>query len=111
MIANSANNPSHAIYIRIHEYPREGTYAFGNFLRDNYVDGPNYPQSSLIISGKGSETQWYYSKSNSGSITFNKVDNNLKIYSGTFKATLYNRFDENKTIEITKGRFDIDLNK
>ncbi len=52
----------------------------------------------------------YRSFNNSGSVIFSKIDIINGIYSGTFSVKLKNKDDENDIIEITNGRFDIDLN-
>ena len=109
-IANIGNPEVYSMNIRIHTSPQESEkYAFQKYSTDNYADGPNYPQASLMISGKNIETEWYYSDQNSGSVIFSKIDSSRLIYSGTFEATLYNRYDPSKTMRITQGRFDINL--
>jgi hypothetical protein len=52
----------------------------------------------------------YSSFNNSGNVTFSKIDIKKGIYSGTFSVKLKNKDDENDIIEITEGRFDINLN-
>jgi hypothetical protein len=52
----------------------------------------------------------YRSFSESGNVTFSKIDITNGIYSGTFSVKLKNKDDENDIIEITDGRFDINLN-
>ena len=107
-ISNTASKKTHTARVRIHEFPSEfEKYVFGEHNGEYGGDGPNYPQMEVIISGKDIETEWYSSKPNNGSIVFTKVDTTSKIYSGTFEATLYHRFDGNKTMQITQGRFDI----
>jgi hypothetical protein len=111
-ISNVGDPVVYSMNIRIHQPPEQlKKYVFQSFSIDNYADGPNYPQASLTISGKNIETQWYYSAQNSGSIIFTRIDATQRIFSGIFSATLYNRFDRSKTMQITKGRFDIDLKK
>ena len=109
-ITNHKDKKVYSARIRIHEYPYEPKeYYFGKHNGEYGADGPNYPQMEVIISGDGIETEWYSSNSDSGSITFTRVDNVSRIYSGTFKATLYGRFDSNKIMQISQGRFDIKL--
>ena len=106
-IANYGGNPVYLAIIRVHEYPyTPKTYDFGEKKGDFYADGPNYPQM-VVITKEGGETQWYYSAPNSGHITFTRADTTQRIYSGVFEATLYNRFDDTKTMTISKGRFDL----
>ena len=52
----------------------------------------------------------YRSFENSGELNFSKIDITNGIYSGTFYTKLKNKDDENDIIEITDGRFDINLN-
>ena len=52
----------------------------------------------------------YLSYENSGSIEFSRLDITNGIYSGTFNVKLKNKNDANDIIEITNGRFDINLN-
>jgi hypothetical protein len=52
----------------------------------------------------------YLSYENSGFLEFSKLEINNGIYSGTFSVKLKNKDDENDIIEITNGRFDINLN-
>jgi hypothetical protein len=52
----------------------------------------------------------YLSYENSGLLEFSRIDINKGIYSGIFTVTLKNKNNENDIIEITNGRFDIDLN-
>ena len=51
----------------------------------------------------------YLSVQNSGSITFTKIDHNSGLLVGVFNLTVVNEDDPNDVIEITDGRFDIDL--
>jgi len=52
----------------------------------------------------------YLSFENSGELNFSKIDINKGIYSGSFYTKLKNKDNENDIIEITNGRFDINLN-
>lgn len=51
--------------------------------------------------------KYYCSTDNSGVINITRYDINADIVSGTFSCTAVNRDNPNDTIEITKGRFDI----
>ncbi|WP_435415741.1 hypothetical protein [Polaribacter aestuariivivens] len=66
-----------------------------------------YPHIYCQINGNDN---LYLSFANSGQIDFSKIDFNNNIYSGTFSVKLKNKDDENDIIEITNGRFDINLN-
>jgi hypothetical protein len=52
----------------------------------------------------------YSSYENSGTITITRFDSENKIYSGTFYFKAVNRDAPNDIIEVTNGRFDVDLN-
>lgn len=67
----------------------------------------SYPHLYCHIGGSNNT---YLSFNNSGTITFSRLDINDGIYSGTFSVQLKNKDDENDIIEITDGRFDINLN-
>ena len=110
-VSNSNSNDIYSTYVRIDKLYEEApkTYILGNSNGEYGMDGPNYPQIILIHSSKDKDTQWYYSRQNSGSITMTNADFVSRTFSGTFEGTLYNRFDEAKTIKITQGRFDINL--
>lgn len=67
----------------------------------------SYPHLYCHIEGSNNT---YLSFNNSGTITFSRLDINNGIYSGIFSVQLKNKNDENDIIEITDGRFDINLN-
>ena len=52
----------------------------------------------------------FLSYENSGFLEFSKLEINNGIYAGTFSVKLKNKDNENDIIEITNGRFDINLN-
>lgn len=108
--SNQGDTEVFSIYARIHKMERfPKKYILGGNNGEIGIDGPNYPQIIVIHGGRNKETQWYYSKDNSGFIDITNADFEQQIFSGTFEATLYNRFDETKTIQISEGRFDINL--
>ena len=51
----------------------------------------------------------YWSGNNSGTITITRFDYFNGIYSGIFSFTLYNNDNPTETINITDGRFDINV--
>ena len=106
-IANYGDKQVFSADIRVHETPHEPKkYDFGQHTGIYGGGGPNYTQM-VVITKEGGETQWYYSAPNSGHITFTRADTIQRIYSGVFEATLYNRFDDTKTMTISQGRFDL----
>lgn len=68
------------------------------------------PPNAHIYLLKNLGTSQYRSFNNSGNISFSKIDITNGIYSGTFSVKLKNKDDDNDIIEITEGRFDINLN-
>jgi hypothetical protein len=109
-ISNTGSRKTYTARLRLHEHPFESEkYFFGLHNGEYGGDGSNHPQMEVIISGKDIETEWYSSIPNSGEVIFTRVDKINKIYSGAFEATLYGRFDNTKTMKISKGRFDIKL--
>lgn len=73
---------------------------------DNTMPPDNY--MVLSIHGYGPE-KLYYSGPHSGVIHVTRADlaPGISIYSGTFQCTLYNINNPSDSIQITKGRFDI----
>ncbi|MBP7172721.1 MAG: DUF5025 domain-containing protein [Cloacibacterium sp.] len=69
-----------------------------------YEPHSNNSESQLSISYNYKE---YLSSSNSGTINITK--NSYPIISGTFTATLYNKDNPSEKINITEGRFDINV--
>ena len=51
----------------------------------------------------------YLSNSNAGKITITRFDYPNKIISGIFSCSLYNKDNPTETIQITEGRFDVNL--
>ena len=53
----------------------------------------------------------YWSSTNSGIIKITRSDlaTGISIYSGTFSCTLYNKDNPSETIQVTDGRFDINV--
>lgn len=88
-----------------------GTYKLGNYY---VIDGFKEPYNSYILmfarSPNTGQLTSYYSYENSGEIRITRKDEgNIYIFSGTFSGQLISE-DGTEIIEISNGRFDIDLN-
>jgi large conductance mechanosensitive channel len=51
----------------------------------------------------------YWSGNNSGTITITRFDYFNGVYSGIFNVTLYNKDNPTEIIQVTDGRFDINV--
>ena len=104
---NSEDAPSTYIYIYLPTLLNNPS----NFII-NISDGsdssdlPNAHIFCLINQGNSQ----YLSFENSGLLVFSRLDIENGIYAGTFSVKLKNKDNENDVIEITDGRFDINLN-
>jgi len=97
------------IYINIYipnDTPLEQVYTFKiSSGLPSGLDAPNYPHAYIVYNGFKHVTF-----ENSGTITFTKADSNTRVYAGTFEIKTKSETNENLIIELTQGRFDIDLN-
>lgn len=93
-------------------------FAFSNYEKTEIINlhfvSVNAPgeyltteENAKAIFFKDKNGDYYFSKVNSGQLTINKLENG--IYSGTFAAVLYSE-TTNKIIQITNGRFDVNIN-
>ncbi len=105
-VIETSNYQDIYIYIYIQkDIPKEILYDFQDSPGVEYsLDEPNYAHIYTVINGDK-----YLSYTNSGSITFTRVNYDEGIYSGTFSVQLKNKDNPTDIIEITDGRFDIDL--
>jgi hypothetical protein len=104
---NSEDNPNTYIYIYLPTLvnsPKDFIIKKSDGSERN--DLPNAHIYCLINKG---EFQ-YLSFENSGVLNFSKIDIVNGFYAGTFNVKLKNKDDENDMIQITDGRFDINLN-
>lgn len=104
---NSEDNPNTYIYIYLPTLvnsPKDFIIKKSDGSERN--DLPNAHIYCLINKG---EFQ-YLSFENSGVLNFSKIDIVNGFYAGTFTAKLKSKDNENDVIEITEGRFDINLN-
>ncbi len=105
---NFRDNNGDRIYIYIYNLTSIGTYSFGlSTGQSSPTFEPTYSHSWSIIS----QTSKFISNANSGIVKITQFDTSNKIVSGTFNnLTLVNIDDSNDIIQITDGRFDINLN-
>lgn len=94
------------IYIYIpSDTPIKQTYTFKiSSGLPSGLDSPSYPHAYIVYKGIK-----YLTYENSSSITFTTASQNSGIYAGTFNLKLKNKDNPNDIVEITEGRFDINL--
>ena len=106
-----SKDKNYGIYIHLNDMTMGiGNYIVGQSNGESFADGPNNPQ--IIVSeyvGTVYTGKCYYSSSNSGEISITRFDYTNGIYSGIFNATLYNKDNPSEKIQVTDGRFDINL--
>uniref|UniRef100_UPI00404A277C hypothetical protein n=1 Tax=Flavobacterium sp. TaxID=239 RepID=UPI00404A277C len=102
---------NYGIYIHINNMEIGiGNFIVGQSNGESFADGPNNPQiivseyDGTVYTGKS-----YYSSSNSGTITITRFDYPNGIYSGIFSCILYNKDNPSETIQVSEGRFDINI--
>ena len=85
-----------------------GDYLINQSNGELYEDGPNNNQ---IIAGirENGVRKTYWSSANSGIIKITRFDYLNGIYSGIFNGELYNKDSPLETIQVTDGRFDINV--
>lgn len=99
------------INVYIYKLPSlgEGTYILDGY---NVIDGYKKPYNSYIslyaVSPRTGELTSYFSYKNSGKIEITRYDEGFVVFSGTFRTKLLSA-DGTETVEITDGRFDINL--
>ncbi|NCT08823.1 MAG: hypothetical protein GW772_01905 [Flavobacteriia bacterium] len=105
-VIQARNYINTAIYIYIPEdIPKQTTYIFGESPGVSYgLNSPDYAHIFCIINNKK-----YLSFEDSGSILFSKVNQTSGLYAGVFTVKLKNKDDENDILEISEGRFDINI--
>lgn len=85
-----------------------GDYVINQSNGELYMDGPNNNQIIAGIRENGKE-KTYWSASNAGIIKITRFDYLNGIYSGIFSCTLCNKDNPTETIQVTDGRFDINI--
>ena len=101
----------YSIYVHLNSLTNEvGIYNIGQSNDLFFVDGPNNPQIIVSeVNGNVSTGKRYLSSPNSGVIKITRFDYPNKIISGTFSCNLNSNQNANDIIQVTDGRFDINL--
>lgn len=108
-IANKKDANSAGIVLWIKDMQQGvGDYPIHQSNGQLYADGPNNNQVIAGVSVNGVQ-KTYRSGNNSGVITVTRFDYFQGIYSGVFSCTLYNINNPSDTLQITDGRFDINV--
>ena len=101
----------YTIYIQLNNLLNaNGIYTVGQSNGLYFSDGPDNPQIIVTeVQGTISTGKRFLSSSNSGIIKITRFDYTNKIISGTFSCNLYSNQSPNESIQVTEGRFDINL--
>jgi hypothetical protein len=109
-IQNLKDMGGDGIYVHFNDMTKGvGTYIVGQSNGQYFDDGPSNPQIIANTYDGVNIGKTYYSSPNSGIINVTRFDYPNGIYSGTFSCTLYNKDNPNETIQVTDGRFDINV--
>ncbi len=101
---------SYWIYIHLNNLNTgAGNYTVSQSNAEFYSDATNIPQILVRETYDNVSGKTFLSSPNSGIITITRFDNQSKVISGTFNATLYNQSNSSETIQVTDGRFDIKI--
>ena len=108
-IANKKDSNSSGIILWIKDMQNGSTdYIVSQSNGELYSNGPNCNQIIAAVKENGI-TKTYWSGINSGIIKISRFDYTNGIYSGTFNCTLYNKDLPTEIIQVTDGRFDINV--
>jgi hypothetical protein len=108
-IANKKDSNSSGIILWIKDMQNGSTdYIVSQSNGELYSNGPNCNQIIAAVKEKGI-TKTYWSGINSGIIKISRFDYTNGIYSGTFNCTLHNKDLPTEIIQVTDGRFDINV--
>ena len=108
-IANKKDANSSGIILWIKDMQTGiGDYIIGQSNGELYSDGPHNNQIMAGIKENG-VNKTFWSNSNSGIIKITRFDYINGIYSGIFSCTLYNKDNPTEIIQVTDGRFDINV--
>lgn len=108
-IANKRDQNSAGIILWIKDMQQGvGNYPVNQSNGQLYIDGPNNNQIIAGIKENGIQ-KTYWSGNNSGTITITRFDYLNGIRSGIFNCTLYNKDNPTEIIQVTDGRFDINI--
>jgi hypothetical protein len=108
-IANKRDPNSAGIVLWIKDMQQGiGNYPINQSNGELYADGPNNNQIIAGIKENGVQ-KTYWSGNNAGTITITRFDYLNGIRSGFFNVTLYNKDNPTEIIQVTDGRFDINV--
>lgn len=108
-IANKRDPNSAGIVLWIKDMQQGiGNYPINQSNGELYADGPNNNQVIAGIKENGVQ-KTYWSGNNAGTITITRFDYLNGIRSGIFNVTLYNKDNPTEIIQVTDGRFDINI--
>ncbi len=109
-IKNFKDADGDEIYLHLNDMTQGlGNYTVGQSNGQYYTN--SLPNNNIVVR-KNINTTYettYLSSSNSGIITFTRFDYQNGIYSGIFNCTLYNVDNPSQIIQVTDGRFDINV--
>ena len=109
-IKNLKNIDGDDIYIHFNEMVQGiGIYDLGQSNGNYFTASPNNNHVILKRIVNSDNVKTFLSNSNSGRITITRFNYPNKIISGIFSFNLYNSNNPNEIIQITDGRFDINL--
>ena len=98
------------IYIHFNQMVQGiGTYTLGQSNGNRFTASPNNNHAIVKRGVKSGNIQTYLSSPTSGSIEITRFDWANNIISGTFSFSLYNVDNPSDKIQISQGRFDINL--
>jgi hypothetical protein len=101
---------SYSIYIHINDMSTGvGNYTVGQSNNQYFIDGPNNPQIIVRETINNISGKTFISGANSGTIIISKFDYLNGLYAGTFSCELYDIENPTQIIQVTDGRFDINL--
>jgi hypothetical protein len=101
---------SYWIYIQINDMTLgAGSYSVGQSNADYGLNGPNTPQIIVRETYDGVSGKTFISGVNSGIINITRFDYPNKVVSGNFNCTLYNKDLPTEIVQVTDGRFDVNL--
>ena len=110
IIKNRKDIDGDNIYIHFNQMVQGvGIYTLGQSNGNRYTASPNNNHVILDRGVNSGNVQTYLSSSTSGSIVITRFDWINKIISGTFSFSLYNANNPSDIIQVTQGRFDINL--
>ena len=98
------------IYIHLNQMVQgSGNYTLGQSNGNLFTASPNNNHVVLKRGVNSGNIQTYISSPTSGSIVITRFDWANNIISGTFSFSLYNVNNPSDLIQVTEGRFDINL--